>query len=283
MSYYTITIMLQSAYLPGPDRKAPSAQSEAPVLSTLSSSLDRSRAAQKGSAEDNGKDASATTSQKNDCRDSRSPTPSPALSSGQCAPAVLGDGQAQGTQRRFANPAHKICTELSNTLLHHVEVVLDSYPNWCSIQAKVNHALKVCLRVACENSKPSMTCPADREEAQAQFRMGSDLYRRLSVLPEPLTIRDHPGEKDVQYMDSVEESFREMLVTTMYDNDSDEGGEVLEREGLGQSDLDHKDRVVSELEIALNKIAPPEHIFGNGLDESFDFEFPFPTSYYNKQ
>ncbi|GJJ75842.1 hypothetical protein EMPS_08200 [Entomortierella parvispora] len=281
MSYYTMTIMLQSSYLPSiqPGKKASNANSEAQVPSTLSPSQHKSGAARDGSTEGNRKGTNADTSQQGGRPDNSSPTPS--FSSGQFTPAEPAWEQDHVLPRRFANPAHKICTELSNTLLHHVEIMLDTYPNWCSIQAKVNHAIMVCMRVACENSKPNMTCPSEREEAQAQFRMGSDLYRRLSVLPEPLTIRDRPVETDVHYMDMVEESFREMLVSTStMDDDNDDKNEHCERQEPEpeQGNLNLQDGAVSEMGNAQSQMVPPLHIFGNGGERSFDFEFPMPNT-----
>ena len=43
--------------------------------------------------------------------------------------------------------------------------------------------------------------------------MGSDLFKRLALLPDPLTIRDWPAEEDVQVMLNLEEEFREMMTT----------------------------------------------------------------------
>lgn len=43
--------------------------------------------------------------------------------------------------------------------------------------------------------------------------MGSDLFKRQALLPDPLTIRDWPAEEDVQVMLDLEEEFREMMTT----------------------------------------------------------------------
>ncbi|KAF9138640.1 hypothetical protein BG015_002312 [Linnemannia schmuckeri] len=113
----------------------------------------------------------------------------------------------------YFNTAHKICTQLSNVLYHHLELMLDSYPNWCSIQSKLNHSLVAALRVSCLNARLSSNSQAIRDEAKAGFKMGSDLFKRQALLPDPLTIRDWPAEEDVQVMLDLEEEFREMMTT----------------------------------------------------------------------
>lgn len=43
--------------------------------------------------------------------------------------------------------------------------------------------------------------------------MGSDLFKRQAMLPDPLNIRDWPAEEDVNVMLNLEEEFREMMTT----------------------------------------------------------------------
>jgi hypothetical protein len=128
--------------------------------------------------------------------------------------------KGQAGSREYLNTSHKICTELSNVILRHVELMLDSYPNWCTIQAKVNHTITSALRVSCLNAKLSSNSAKEREEAKAGFRMGSDLFKRLALLPYPLTIRDWPVEEDVQLMMDIEEEFKEMMMTQEEERDA---------------------------------------------------------------
>ncbi|KAG0052909.1 hypothetical protein BGZ83_001994 [Gryganskiella cystojenkinii] len=265
MAYYTITVMLQSAYLPsvGSGKKTVGTNS---VFASPGGLNSRERCGSPTTS-------SVAQAQARSSRDS--PT---------CSFSNEHPHQHQEQQGRFANTAHRICTNLSNTILHHVELMLDTYPNWCSIQAKVNHALTVALRVACENSKPNMTSPADQQEAQAQFKKGIALYKRLALLPAPLTIRDRPAEVDVQQMESIEDQFREMLVTTAAaeenekkeENDGGNHGEPTSRE---QEQNGQPEDTTAE-GIALSNLPPrPQpHVFGNEEEEPFDFDFLFSTS-----
>ncbi|KAF9434310.1 hypothetical protein BGZ76_008233 [Entomortierella beljakovae] len=160
---------------------------------------------------------------------------------------------------KYFNTAHKICTELSNVVLHHVEIMLDSYPNWCSIQAKVNHAITAALRVSCLNAKLSSNTGAAREEAKAGFRMGSDLFNRLALLPYPLTIRDWPAEEDVQQMREIEEGFKEMMM-----QDNPEKAASLEPTSP-TADEDSSKAKSTNSDVT-------EHIFGQGGDHKFEFD-----------
>ncbi|KAG0324534.1 hypothetical protein BG000_002184, partial [Podila horticola] len=130
--------------------------------------------------------------------------------------------------RAYFNTAHRICSHLSNTILHHCELLIDSYPNWCVFQAKVNHSLCAAMRVCCLNAKLSTNTGAIRQEAKAGFKMGSELFKRLALLPTPLTIRDWPAEEDLNLMREIEEEFR-LLMTQDEENEEDEevvdGGE----------------------------------------------------------
>jgi hypothetical protein len=91
--------------------------------------------------------------------------------------------------------------------------MLDSYPNWCSIQAKLNQSLTAALRVSCLNARLSSNSKAIRDEAKAGFKMGSELFKRQAMLPAPLTVRDWPAEEDVKQMQGLEDGFREMMTT----------------------------------------------------------------------
>ncbi|KAF9954081.1 hypothetical protein BGZ70_010678 [Mortierella alpina] len=190
MYYYTITIMLQSSYLPIPQYLSSSRSSVIKSPESISQEYDGlfSRATSMGISDDGG------TRIKREAEEyfhtGRSPQPS---------------------SHGYFNTAHQICTQLSNVLYHHVELLLDAYPNWCTIQCKLNHSLIAALRVSCLNARLSSNSKAIREEAKAGFKMGSALFKRQAMLPEPLTIRDWPAEEDVQVMLDLEEEFRELM------------------------------------------------------------------------
>ncbi|CAO3567630.1 unnamed protein product [Mortierella alpina] len=190
MYYYTITIMLQSSYLPIPQYLSSSRSSVFKSPESISQEYDGlfSRATSTGISDDGG------TRIKREAEEyfhtGRSPQPS---------------------SHGYFNTAHQICTQLSNVLYHHVELLLDAYPNWCTIQCKLNHSLIAALRVSCLNARLSSNAKAIRDEAKAGFKMGSALFKRQAMLPEPLTIRDWPAEEDVQVMLDLEEEFRELM------------------------------------------------------------------------
>ncbi|KAF9291791.1 hypothetical protein BGZ68_002170 [Mortierella alpina] len=190
MYYYTITIMLQSSYLPIPQYLSSSRSSVFKSPESISQEYDGlfSRATSTGASDDGG------TRIKREAEEyfhtGRSPQPS---------------------SHGYFNTAHQICTQLSNVLYHHVELLLDAYPNWCTIQCKLNHSLIAALRVSCLNARLSSNSKAIRDEAKAGFKMGSALFKRQAMLPEPLTIRDWPAEEDVQVMLDLEEEFRELM------------------------------------------------------------------------
>ncbi|KAF9955982.1 hypothetical protein BGZ72_003203 [Mortierella alpina] len=190
MYYYTITIMLQSSYLPIPQYLSSSRSSVFKSPESISQEYDGlfSRATSTGISDDGG------TRIKREAEEyfhtGRSPQPS---------------------SHGYFNTAHQICTQLSNVLYHHVELLLDAYPNWCTIQCKLNHSLIAALRVSCLNARLSSNSKGIRDEAKAGFKMGSALFKRQAMLPEPLTIRDWPAEEDVQVMLDLEEEFRELM------------------------------------------------------------------------
>ncbi|KAG0026681.1 hypothetical protein BGZ81_006186 [Podila clonocystis] len=244
MYYYTITIMLQSAYLPiqqylacakatGSHSRSPSAKPE---------SLDSKKPAQTPSS-DRGKSPSTTghSRQASDASVASASTTATSTSTGTQTPQVTGafltataaalEESLTTSQdpRAYVNTAHRICSHLSNTILHHCELLIDSYPNWCVFQAKVNHSLCAAMRVCCLNAKLSTNTSAIRQEAKAGFKMGSDLFKRLALLPTPLTIRDWPAEEDLNLMREIEEEFR-LLMTQEDDEEDEEDEEVVDGE-----------------------------------------------------
>ncbi|KAG0029952.1 hypothetical protein BGZ81_003247 [Podila clonocystis] len=280
MMYYTITLMLQSSYLPIPQY--------------LSSSHQTSRASSYKSPESLSREfdgifnrAMSTTSTLDETkikleddyfRSSSTPR----------SPSAKG----------YFNTAHQICTQLSNVMYHHVEMLLDSYPNWCSIQSKMNHTLTVAMRVSCLNARLSSNSRAVRDEAKAGFKYGSDLFKRQAVLPEPLTIRDWPAEEDVNVIQNLEEEFRELMTNqeedhatalrqelagiegnyapeidefhhmyedgqeNYYRNPNDPNGVPLPLDSMGYDIFQGQDRIPN----------PPQHVFGLG-NEGFKFEY----------
>ncbi|KAG0342157.1 hypothetical protein BG004_005729 [Podila humilis] len=225
MFYYTITIMLQSSYLPipqylfssQPTSRASSYKSPESLcrefdgvfsraMSTTSSILDETRI--KLEADDffrsNNNNSNSANNQNHYQQTTGYGTPrSPSK----------GTTTTNSNKGYFFNTAHQICTQLSNVLYHHVEMLLDSYPNWCTIQAKLNHSLIAAMRVSCLNARLSSNSRAIRDESKAGFKYGSELFKRQAVLPEPLTIRDWPPEEDVQVMMDLEEEFRGLMTS----------------------------------------------------------------------
>lgn len=111
----------------------------------------------------------------------------------------------------YFNTPHKICTQLSNVLYHHIELMLDHYQDWCSIQVKLNQSLIVAIRVSCLNARLSSNSKTIRDEGKAGFKMGTELFKRQAILPAPLTIRDWPAEEDVQVMEGLEQGFKVLM------------------------------------------------------------------------
>ncbi|KAF9572159.1 hypothetical protein EC968_010165 [Mortierella alpina] len=326
MSYYTITIMLQSSYLPIPQ-----------FLSSRRTGLRGASASSKGSnrntAETEGDADKKSTS--TPASDMRSPSqgslstptftpvitgsPSPAMdpssdadpsssssgapktphgqvpqissfspssaSSPSPSPSPFDTHRRTPSSREYFNTPHQICSQLSNVLLHHVELMLDSYPNWCTVAAKVNHAITAALRVSCLNARLSSSSGPARGEARAGFKMGTDLYKRLAHLPGPLTIRDWPVEEDIQLMMDIEEEFREMMMTQEEQDKSPfssvSTGEAkathataAEAQGGQCTDQPTATATRSEdLGEASNGRRSPQHLFGLGEEEDYKFEF----------
>ncbi|KAF9542300.1 hypothetical protein EC957_002185 [Mortierella hygrophila] len=232
--YYTITIMLQSSYLPIPQYLSSSSRSTAfkspdSISQEYDDLFSRSGSVTSMGLSDDGTvnpatittpPTSTTTRIKREGGESEYLYPNRFAYLHQqhqhqrqnsAGSSVSGSGIA--IPGGYFNTAHKICTQLSNVLYHHLELMLDSYPNWCSIQSKLNHSLVAALRVSCLNARLSTNSQAIRDEAKAGFKMGSDLFKRQALLPDPLTIRDWPAEEDVQVMLDLEEEFREMMTT----------------------------------------------------------------------
>lgn len=241
MYYYTITIMLQSAYLPIQQYLActkAGTSSRSRSSSAKPESIHNKKSAQTSSS-DRGKSPSTNghSRQASDASVASASTTATSTSMGtqmtdtflSATAAALEESMATSQDpRAYFNTAHRICSHLSNTILHHCELLIDSYPNWCVFQAKVNHTLCAAMRVCCLNAKLSTNTGAIRQEAKAGFKMGSELFKRLALLPTPLTIRDWPAEEDLNLMREIEEEFR-LLMTQDEENGEDEevvdGGE----------------------------------------------------------
>ncbi|KAG0281136.1 hypothetical protein BGZ95_006628 [Linnemannia exigua] len=220
--YYTITIMLQSSYLPIPQYLSSSSRSTAfKSPESISQEYDELFSRSQSVTSTNFSDDGITTSTqiKRESGDGYlSPNRFAYLRQQyqhqrNNSNGSMYGGSNSGITGGYFNTAHKICTQLSNVLYHHLELMLDSYPNWCSIQSKLNHSLVAALRVSCLNARLSSNSQAIRDEAKAGFKMGSNLFKRQALLPDPLTIRDWPAEEDVQVMLDLEEEFREMMTT----------------------------------------------------------------------
>ncbi|KAF9936589.1 hypothetical protein BGZ67_002220 [Mortierella alpina] len=277
MYYYTITIMLQSSYLPIPQYLSSSRSSVFKSPESISQEYDGlfSRATSTGISED------GSTRIKREAEEyfhtGRSPQPS---------------------SHGYFNTAHQICTQLSNVLYHHVELLLDAYPNWCTIQCKLNHSLIAALRVSCLNARLSSNSKTIRDEAKAGFKMGSALFKRQAMLPEPLTIRDWPAEEDVQVMLDLEEEFRELMTNQEEEEamaearsrsgtrDTSEGigGGGAGGGGLDEYPGDHLLYTPEEVQLQLQDVVAStttlegdfdifhaEHVFG--LQEGFHFDY----------
>lgn len=219
MYYYTITIMLQSSYLPIPQYLSSTSRSSATKSpESISQEYDDlfSRATSMAFS-DEGSSSSSRIKSEEYFHTGRSPQ-------------SFSDG--------YFNTAHRICTQLSNVLYHHVELMLDSYPNWCSIQAKLNQSLTAALRVSCLNARLNSNSKAIRDEAKAGFKMGSELFKRQAILPAPLTVRDWPAEEDVKQMLDLEEEFRELMTTqeeeqTLVDEEVQSQSQTRDDDGFG--------------------------------------------------
>ncbi|KAF9093110.1 hypothetical protein BGX29_010083 [Mortierella sp. GBA35] len=305
MSYYTITIMLQTSYLPDlsdmPRSKKSSPQVPPPNQDGPRSRLDSrgetdsaTTAPQNRSRSTSSVSKDATTAQlsnnNNNNNNIAQPTSSassrntlPLPTAGSATAAVTTD-----TEDEFFNTAHRICTELSNVLLHHVEIMLDRYPHWCSIQAKVNHALIAAQRVTCLNARFNRNSAAIRDEAKAGFKMGSELYKRLALLPAPLVIHDRPPVEDVKYMNDLEKEFQQMVVGQEEERGRKEQQEHSQSQGVqeeDQSQVQGQDTLLDAFVLEADNQAPPMNdsaveinpqglnIFGGEETEGYAFEF----------
>ncbi|KAF9919515.1 hypothetical protein FBU30_010921 [Linnemannia zychae] len=214
--YYTITILLQSSYLPIPQYLSSSSRSTAhkspeSISQEYDDLFSRSGSVNSTSFSDDGN----TRVKREGGEECHYPNRVVYLSQQRQRNNSGNSSNGVGNiiPGGYFNTAHKICTELSNVLYHHLELMLDSYPNWCSIQSKLNQSLIAALRVSCLNARLSTNSQAIRDEAKAGFKMGSHLFKRQALLPDPLTIRDWPAEEDVQVMLDLEEEFRGMMTT----------------------------------------------------------------------
>ena len=208
MYYYTITIMLQSSYLPIPQYlKSPGRSVSYKSPETLTQEYDSlfSRSGSLAFSDDQDGSTPRMKFESDDHFYSGGGVRSPYHNHQHHRSLSASEG--------YFNTAHQICTQLSNVLYHHVELLLDSYPNWCGIQHKLNQTLIAALRVSCLNARLGSNPKPIRDEAKAGFKMGSDLFKRQALLPDPLTVRDWPAEEDVQVMLDLEEEFRELMTT----------------------------------------------------------------------
>lgn len=260
MSYYTITILLQSAYLPihqdtSSRNSTPSAKPADSNEETATMSLTVSDSQSQAQIEEDKEDK-----------------------------------EKRPTDQEYFNTAHQICSELSNVLLHHVELMLDFYPQWCTIQAKINHVLTAALRVSCLNAKLTNSSALIRQEAKAEFKMGSELFKRLTLLPYPLTIRDRPAEDDVESLLEFEAEFKEMMITQEKQEDGvttttrtstpvplteTEADQIMgnEGEGAATSPATTREGVMYSKGKQDGGFVSRQHIFGLEVDEKYTFNF----------
>ncbi|KAG0261602.1 hypothetical protein DFQ27_002896 [Actinomortierella ambigua] len=210
MHYYTITLMLQSAWLPTPlAKEAESAEGRALSSSPIATSLRApSVDAHSGSTADSPRHSDVSSPMS---------TPSTPPSNSTASPNTSIKSSSSKARRpvfqpAFLNTAHEICTELSHVLLRQIDVCLSRYPDWCSIQAKVNHSIAVALRVFCINAHLITNDATTRSEAKAGFAAGSISQKQLAMLPEPLTVRDRPQSEDIRIMEKLESDFAKLAV-----------------------------------------------------------------------
>ncbi|KAG0280322.1 hypothetical protein BGZ95_010522 [Linnemannia exigua] len=215
VGYYTITILLQSSYLPDlPDPSRPKTSPRKPSSQALNQDGPRKDA---DTRRDVGSKPMTPPSPRHDARPQTKSTVSKdaarlASSTSPKVTTTIGAAPAANVDEYY-NTAHRICTELSNVVFHHVEIMLERYTRWCAIQAKINHALIAAQRVVCLNARLNSASPAMRDEAKAGFKMGSDLYKRLALLPMPLVIHDRPPEEDIHYMNDLDKVFEQMVIS----------------------------------------------------------------------
>ncbi|KAG0288476.1 hypothetical protein BGZ96_007755 [Linnemannia gamsii] len=253
MAYYTITILLQTSYLPAlPDPSQPKPLSK------------KSASQRQGSRSRSTSDVS------------KEPTRlSSSTSSARSTPSLGSAGPLDGNN--YYNTPHRICTELANVLFHHVEIMLDRYTGWCSIQAKINHALIAAQRVVCLNVRLDRNSSSVRNEAKAAFKMGSALYKRLAMLPAPLVIYDRPPEEDLIYMNDLDKVFLQMVLSQNEEREQELSEQQLEETEQGPkpvlnsfvTDEDDQDGITTADGINSQGL----EIFGGEITEGYAFEF----------
>ncbi|KAG0235917.1 hypothetical protein BGW41_000608 [Actinomortierella wolfii] len=208
MHYYTMILMLQSAWLPTPlSKETESFEGKALSSPSLSNQRASSTEAPSRSMTESPRhsDVSSPTSSPSTPSNSLS-SPSPSAKSSSSKP------RKPAFQPAFLNTAHEICTELSHLLLRHIDLCLTRYPDWCVIQAKVNHSITVALRVCCINAHLITNDAKTRSEAKAGFAAGSVYLKQLAMLPEPLTVRDRPQSEEIRIMEELESDFAKMAL-----------------------------------------------------------------------
>ncbi|KAF8933651.1 hypothetical protein BGZ47_010768 [Haplosporangium gracile] len=296
MSYYTITILLQTCYLPAlPDPLHPKPSSKKTSLQASNhdgSSKDADSHHNAHASQRLGSRSRPTSDVSKESLQLSNTPPNPSASSTRSTPPLSTTATlARVDGDEYYNTPHRICTELANVVFHHVEIMLDRYTGWCSIQAKVNHALIAAQRVVCLNVRLERNSCTMRNEAKAAFKMGSALYKKLAMLPAPLVIHDRPPEEDLNYMNDLDKAFHQMVVTQneerenrrlSEDRGQQQGQEVVEEEVEQRSntilnsfvlDTDNQDDIPTTDEIHSHGL----EIFGGEVTEGYAFEFEEPS------
>ncbi|KAG0378515.1 hypothetical protein BGX24_003594 [Mortierella sp. AD032] len=284
MSYYTITILLQTAYLPDlPDPLRSKTLSKKPSSQAHNQDGPRNDAETRRDV-----DSEPTTppSQRHDARpQTRSAVSKDAaeLASSASSNTTTTTGTATAADvDGYYNTAHRICTELSNVVFHHIEIMLERYTRWCSIQAKINHALIAAQRVVCLNARLNSTSATMRDEAKAGFKMGSDLYKRLALLPGPLVYYDRPPVEDIHYMNDLDKVFEQMVISQNEERENQQQSLEQEQEqeqvkgqvnSQSQYVIDTDDQDDDALPTADEIHSQGLQIFGGEGVESYAFEF----------
>ncbi|KAF9154871.1 hypothetical protein BG015_011737 [Linnemannia schmuckeri] len=283
MSYYTITIFLQMSYLPvRPDPSHPklSSKKASPRASDHAKSnkdADSHRDAN-GSQRLGSRSRSTSDISKEPLRSSNAPPNAPASSTRSTPPLSTIAALTRVDGDEYYNTPHRICTELANVIFHHVEIMLDRYTEWCSIQAKINHALIAAQRVVCLNVQFERNSCTMRNEAKAAFKMGSALYKRLAMLPAPLVIYDRPPEEDLNYMNDLDKAFHQMVVSQNEEREnwrlSEERGQQQEQEVVEEKLEQRSNTVLNSFVLDTNNqdgISITDEINSHSL-ESFEGE-----------
>ncbi|KAG0197562.1 hypothetical protein BGX28_008978 [Mortierella sp. GBA30] len=321
MSYYTITIMLQSSYLPIPQflasrRTGASGRSSSPRPSGRSSRETEGDTSSKSSSTPASRERGASLqSASTSTTDSATPSPVSVIYPHSESDSITGRAQPTSTKSQsqttttssttsvpsssskanpnlnkrsspsiheYFNTPHQICTQLTNVLLHHIELMVDSYPNWCTVAAKVSHALTAAQRVCCLNARLNSSSRSAREEARAEFLMATDLYKRLAHLPGPLIVRDWPVEEDIQVMMALEEEFKEMMMTQTEQDEAIPSkawnAELAIDTQANRADALSETQDITAMEEETDRVGArsgPRHLFGLADEQEEGYKFDF--------